>query len=63
MNIVLSGHYAQKYIISVDRTFVNCKACFLVKHAWRLPEAYQDPGLSKAVGKKGLILDWNGWKA
>lgn len=39
MNIVLSGHYAQEYIISVDCTFVNCKACSLVKHTLCLPEA------------------------
>lgn len=39
MNVVLSGHYVQEYIISVDCTFVNYKACALVKHILCLPEA------------------------
>lgn len=39
MNIVLSGYYVQEYIISIDCTFVNCKAFSLVKRILCLPEA------------------------
>lgn len=55
MNIVLSGHYAQEYIISVDCTFVNCKACSLVKHTLCLPEAWRNTNLGKVKRKRGLL--------
>jgi len=55
MNIVLSGHYAQEYIISVDCTFVSCKACSSVKHVLCLPEAERDTSLSKAESKRGCL--------